>query len=81
MCVCVVYIGPPMTRAHTTEVESIRPHHTSADFFFDLSDDSIALLRKELDIEERIVEAARRMFEMPSGSRKAKQRRKQSLQQ
>ena len=68
-----------MTRASTTEVESFRPN--SSEFLFDLSDESIALLRKELDIEERIVEAARRMFEMPSASRKNKQRRKHSLQQ
>lgn len=71
-----------MTRAHTTagtEAESFRPRST--DFLFDLSDDSIALLKKELEIEERIVEAARRMFEMPSANRRDKQRRKQSLQQ
>lgn len=48
---------------------------------FDLSDESVATLLKELKIEERIVDAARRMADMPSRNRKEKQQRRQSLQQ
>lgn len=47
----------------------------------DLSDDSIARLRRELEVEEKIVAAARRMAELPSGNRRERQKRKQSLQQ
>ena len=45
----------------------------------DISDESVSLLQKELDIEERIVEAARRLSDMPSGNKKERQRRRQSL--
>ena len=48
---------------------------------FDLSDESVDTLLKELEIEERIVEAARRMADMPAGNRKEKQQRRRSLQQ
>ena len=48
---------------------------------FDLSDESVATLLRELEIEERIVDAARRMADMPARNRKEKQQRRQSLQQ
>lgn len=48
---------------------------------FDLSDESVATLLRELKIEERIVDAARRMADMPARNRKEKQQRRQSLQQ
>ena len=48
---------------------------------FDLSDESVATLTRELEIEERIVDAARRMADMPARNRKEKQQRRQSLQQ
>ncbi len=48
---------------------------------FDLSDESVATLVRELEIEERIVDAARRMADMPARNRKEKQQRRQSLQQ
>ena len=48
---------------------------------FDLSDESVATLLRELEIEERIVDAARRMADMPTRNRKEKQQRRQSLQQ
>jgi len=45
------------------------------------SDKVIAALQKELDIEQRIVEAARRMAELPTSSKKERTKRRQSLQQ
>ncbi|XP_064396832.1 uncharacterized protein LOC135343755 isoform X2 [Halichondria panicea] len=55
-----------------------RPH--SVDLYTaDISDESISLLQKELEIEERIIEAARRLADIPC-SKREKQRRKQSLQ-
>ena len=48
---------------------------------FDLSDESVQTLLKELEIEERIVDAARRMADMPAGNRKERQQRRRSLQQ
>lgn len=50
-------------------------------FSLDISDDSISMLQRELEVEERIVEAARRMAELPTSNRKERQKRKQSLQQ
>ena len=38
------------------------------------------MLQKELEVEERIVEAARRMAELPASNRRERQKRKQSLQ-
>ncbi len=56
-----------------------RPH--SVDLYTaDISDESITLLQKELDIEERIMEAARRLADMPC-NKKERQKRKQSLQE
>lgn len=46
----------------------------------DLSDEAVSALLKELEIEQRIVEAARRMAELPSGSKRERVKRKQSLQ-
>lgn len=48
---------------------------------FDLTDDSMALVRRELEVEERIVVAARRMAELHTSNRRERQKRKQSLQQ
>ena len=45
------------------------------------SDKVIAALQKELEIEQRIVEAARRMAELPTSSKKERTKRRQSLQQ
>lgn len=45
------------------------------------TDEAIAALQRQLEVEQRIVEAARRMAEIPSGNRRERQRRKQSLQQ
>jgi hypothetical protein len=39
------------------------------------------MLQKELEVEERIVEAARRMAELSTGNRRERQKRKQSLQE
>lgn len=47
----------------------------------DISEDSLSMLQRELEVEERIVEAARRMAELPTSNRKERQKRKQSLQQ
>ena len=47
----------------------------------DLSEDSMAQIQRELEVEEKIVAAARRMAELPSGNRRERQKRKQSLQQ
>lgn len=47
----------------------------------EMSDEAISNLEKELEVEERIVEAARRLYELPSNSKKEKQIRKKSLQQ
>lgn len=47
----------------------------------DISDDSIAIIQRELEVEERIVQAARRMAELPTSNRRERQKRKQSLQQ
>lgn len=49
--------------------------------FKGLSEDTLSTLQRELEVEERIVEAARRMAELPTSSRKERQKRKQSLQQ
>ena len=38
-------------------------------------------LQRELDIEQRILDAARRMSDMPASSKKEKQKRKQMTQQ
>lgn len=38
------------------------------------------MLQRELEVEERIVEAARRMAELPTSNRRERQKRKQSLQ-
>lgn len=46
-----------------------------------LSAEALAQLQRELDIEQRIVDAARRLAEIPSGSRRERQRRRESLQQ
>ena len=81
VCVCVVkHAGTPTTpliRARTG------PETRSASVVssFDLSDESVEMLLKELQIEERIVDAARRMADMPGGNRKEKQQRRRSLQQ
>ena len=45
------------------------------------ADDSITSLRRRLEVEERIVEGARRMAELPSSNRRERQKRKQSLQE
>lgn len=47
----------------------------------EISDEAISNLEKELEVEERIMEAARRIYEMPCNSKKEKQIRKKSLQQ
>ena len=45
------------------------------------TDDSIAVLQGKLEVEERIVEAARRMTEIPARNKKERQRRKITLQE
>lgn len=47
----------------------------------DLSDTAMAMLQREMEVEERILEAARRLAELPSNSKKEKQRRRESLKQ
>ena len=47
----------------------------------EISDEAISNLEKELEVEERIMEAAQRIYELPSNSKKEKQIRKKSLQQ
>ena len=47
----------------------------------DISDDSLAIIQRELEVEERIMQAARRMAELPTSNRRERQKRKQSLQQ
>lgn len=80
MIVLLKHVGAPTTplmRARTG------PETRSASVVssFDLSDESVETLLKELQIEERIVDAARRMADMPAGNRKEKQQRRRSLQQ
>ncbi len=41
----------------------------------------MAQIRKEVEVEEKIIAAARRMAELPSGNRRERHKRKQSLQQ
>ena len=81
-------LGPKTVKRSVTEqslsqgtvhppIGKTRPQ--SVDLFTaDISDESILLLQKELDIEERIMEAARRLADMPCNKRE-RQRRKQSL--
>lgn len=69
--------GAPMLRANTGPMT--RPQSVVRSF--DLSDESVDTLLKEMEIEERIVEAARRMADMPAGNRKERQQRQRSLQQ
>lgn len=45
------------------------------------SESSLRDLERELEIEQRILEAARRMADLPTGSKKDRHRRRQSLQQ
>ena len=56
-----------------------RPHSVEL-FTADISDETLSLLQKELEIEGRIMEAARRLTDIPC-SKREKHRRKQSLQE
>ena len=47
----------------------------------DLSDETIEMMDREVKKEERIVEAARRLAELPSTSKKDRQQRRDSLKQ
>ncbi len=93
MCYCILcpHAGRKSIQRSTTVGEddqrgsahpllgATRPH--SVDLYTaDISDESISLLQKELEIEERIIEAARRLADIPC-SKREKQRRKQSLQE
>ena len=83
----VIVLNPHATesrfpRTQTTPTLNNSNHHSPfREQSLDLSSDSMAKLRKELEVEEKIVAAARRMFELPSGNRRERQKRKQSLQQ
>ena len=69
-------------RTQTTPTLNNSNHHTPfRGHSIDLSVDSMAKLRKQLEVEEKIVAAARRMAELPTGNRRERQKRKQSLQQ
>ena len=79
LCLCV-NIGAPQTPLVRTRTGP-EARSTSGISSFDLSDESVETLLKELQIEERIVDAARRMADMPAGNRKERQQRRRSLQQ
>lgn len=76
-------IEPKLPRTNTTPVLNDSGRHPVPfkGLSLDLSDDSLSMLRRELEVEERIMEAARRMAELPTSNRRERQKRKQSLQQ
>jgi len=55
-----------------------QPKSKSCDLSLNM--DILVSLQKQLEVEERIVDAARRMAELPNGTRKERQKRKQYLQ-
>ena len=66
---------------HLGGTASKMPRQSSMGQMSGISDEAVSNLQKELEVEERIVEAARRMCELPSASKKEKQIRKKSLQE
>ncbi len=75
----------PRTQTTPTLDSNSRSHSLpfrafSLDIAEDSTEDSTAALQRELEVEERIVEAARRMAELPTSNRRERQKRKQSLQ-
>lgn len=76
------FIEPKMSRADTAP-DFIEDANVDSNVRrrMDLSNDSMIKIKKKLEVEERIVEAARRIAEIPTGNRKERQKRKQSLQE
>lgn len=81
-CSLLVHAETRLPRTQTTPTLTNTNHRNPfRGQSMDLSGDSMAKLRKELEVEEKIVAAARRMAELPSGNRRERHKRKQSLQQ
>lgn len=72
---------PVLSSPSSSSSSSLYPRSQSLGVMPDLSRETVAMLQRELQVEERIVEAARRLTNMPAPSKKDRQKRKQSLQE